>query len=61
MLATPSLLLQTMYQPTDALNKIQLMTSIKILQFQHLYSFVFLCSRRLPEDGIPVPKHVRVW
>jgi len=23
--------------------------------------FVFLCSRRLPEDGTPMPKQARVW
>ena len=57
MLLILSMIIQTMYQPTNALNKIQLMTSMKIL---HVSALVFLCSRRLSEVGIPVPKHVRV-
>ena len=40
--------------------------SNKRMQVQHAYwtcirlllDFVFLCARKLPEDGTPVPKHV---
>ena len=47
MLVIPSLFLQTKYQPTNAINNIQLMTSIKILQSQNLYSFVLEDSLRM--------------
>jgi len=50
-------------------NKIQFMISFQLLQVwsssRHSQGvrlvFVFLCSRRFPENSIPVPKHVGVW
>ena len=87
MLLIPCLSLHSLYQPTNALNKTQFMTSIKYLHVsarrchphgvswtkeykssKPAYDYLdwclglaYLCSRRLPEDGTFVPKHVGVW